>query len=101
MLTQPIPAPGPTKKIRAVPLAFEGSAKLRPFIKKEMMPVLESEQMGGAAAWEMTSMFSEGPGQPLGDSVYFLAPQPGGRTEAAAFIFSCLGGTVPVLAPGL
>lgn len=50
--------------------------------------------MGGAAAWEMMSMFSEGPGQPLGDSVCFLAPGPGGRTEGAAFIFSYLGGTV-------
>lgn len=58
----PIPAPGPVKKIRAGPLASEGSAKLSPFIKKGPMPVLGPEQMGGAAAWEMMSMFSEGPG---------------------------------------
>lgn len=67
-------------------MASEGSAKLSPFIKKGMMPVLGAEQMGGAAAWEMMSLFSEGPGQPLGDSVCFLAPQPGGRTEAVAFL---------------
>lgn len=78
----PIPAPGPMKKIRAGPLASEGSAKLSLFIKKGMMPVLGPEQTGGAAAWEMMSMFCEGLGQPLGDSVCFLAPQPGGRTEA-------------------
>lgn len=39
-------APGPMMKIKAGPLGSEGSAKLSPFIKKGMMPVL------GQSKWE-------------------------------------------------